>query len=156
MAYTSANLSWAKGQVPDHNDLNRIEANIEAGVFTNTSFRWNEEIVQLTNVLTQLTAYSTTHTSRTGRIKVSVSGTYRNTGAALNYCYIGLTINGGLSTGGVIGIDSVPVNEWRTLYFSVIELVTPGSNLSVAIAAAYATGGAGYNFVRGSIVVEDI
>lgn len=155
MPFTHANTSWASGQRPTADDMNRIEANAEAGAKPAVTAQRVDGLTQVNDVAGVYPVTQPAHISKTGRVKVSIVATYFNSSGATKVVAMAPARNN-ILLGGEPTVGTVLNNSYISLVMFYVD-ATPTIGVSYNYGFRHrVTVAPGVQLVVNNTTVEDI
>lgn len=160
MPYTYAKTNWVDNEIVIPDDFNRLEANIDAAAKTNYEQVVYGGVYTMGSGLSGFyePAMNVAHTSRTGRVKITLTLTLQNTSGAARTPYVSLARDGiNLLRNKPNGLARATIasGTFYTFYISYISGDAPiGVGVEYNLMVKEATGA--INLYSSTLIVEDI
>ena len=156
MAFTTAKTNWQPNERPTADDFNRIEANAEAGAKPALSFALTQSLAQASDITGVYPANPVAHTSRTGRVKITITIMFSNSTGASKIVALAPARNNALLVAAEPTVITMTNGEQTT-----VPLVWVDSSPTVGVSYNYSfrmrsTTNPGPTLIAHYICVEDI
>lgn len=155
MPYTSSNTAWSNNHRPTADDLNRIEANAEAGAMPLHGVYYYGGPNVAINTAGVFSTPTVSHATRTGRVKITVViGIINSSGSTKTVAAIA-ALNGATLVGNEVA-HQVNNGDYATLSFSYVHTgLTIGATVNFGFRIRATTAG-GPTMYQWYTLVEDI